>query len=131
METKASFVYEGEIWPEKTYTFDIEHTCTTRSSNHTIIRRCRSYNESDALKSIVLGIILTGRGSLLPMAKDVLVERLDEILEGYRYKLLVRDCCSAVIEINAEEEPEGRQGTSKYYFIAGDEIAEMTLTVWR
>jgi hypothetical protein len=134
IDTNLSFVYGNLTWPEEVYKFDIEHSCVTTESNYTIntsTTDCSQYNESDAEKSILLGILATGRGSLVQTAKKAVENRLEELLEGYHYKFGVKDCCSILFEINPDSEPVGREGTAKYYFETDGERAEMRLTVWR
>jgi len=134
METNLNFIYGNLTWPEEAYEFDIEHSCVTTESNYTIntsTTDCGQYNESDAEKSILLGILTAGRGDLVQTAKKAVEDRLGELVRGYHYKFEVRDCCSTLFEINPDLEPAGREGTVKYYFEADGERAEMRLTVWR
>lgn len=134
MKADIGFVYENVTWPPEEYKFDIDYFCVTRESNYTIntsTADCSQYNESDAEKSILLGVLAAGRSNLIGVAKAAVEKRLTELLEGYHYRLEVRDCCDTLFEINPELEPVGREGTVKYYFEAGGARAEMKLTIWR
>jgi len=133
MTAKVSYIYENLTWPNATYSFDLNHTRTTRESNYTIgsNRNCSQYNESDAEKSMILGFLASSRGSLFEELKKAIESRLDELLEGYNYSFELRDCCNAVFAINDGDEPAGRSAVAKYYLNGDGSLAEMRLTVWR
>jgi len=134
MEAQLALIFENLTYPQGIYNFDIEHYCITRYANHTVNtsgRNCSRYNESDAEKAILLGVITAQRGGLMDSARAAVESRLEELLWGYSYKFELRDCCGMVFEINPELEPVGREGVAKRYFEADGKRAEMKLTVWR
>lgn len=132
MAATVYLTYENLTWPAETYNFDIEHYLVTKESNYTVCQPdCDGYNESDATKSVLLGVLLAGKNDLRSAVNGAVKNRLAELLEGYEYKLEVKDCCSVVLEINPTKEPVGRVGVAKYYLIGDGSRAEMKLTVWR
>jgi hypothetical protein len=133
MSANTYLHYENATFPEESYGFEIDHQMTTAFFDYMINTTPRNfeYNESEALKSIVLGTLISDRTGLATKLRETIENRLDELLDGYGYKFELSDCCGPLIEINAGEEPEGRIGIAKYYILGDSSRAEMKLTVWR
>ncbi len=133
MLAEVFLAYENTTFPEAAYSFDILHKRATKNYNCSMNNSddCPEHNDTDALKSMVLGAILAGRNNLKGGLAKAVEERLDGLLEGYQYTFEVRDCCSAAIAIHEDAEPPGRRGEAKYYFMGDGSRAEMRLTVWR
>jgi hypothetical protein len=133
MRAQARLEYGNLSWPDETYDFDIEQYRVVRDSIYLInlSQKDFDYNKSDALKSIALGILLSGRGGLYGLLESAIKERLDELLGGYSYKFEAWDCCRRIIAINMGAEPAGRRGLSRRYFNGGGQRGYMALTVWR
>jgi len=131
MAATVHLEYGNGTWGEEDYTFDIEHFRVCGESDYDDNGSECNESDADAMKSVVLGTISSGRGSLGGALEDAIKERLDELLEGYEYRFEAWDCCRPIIGINPGKEPEGRPGEAKRYFIAGSSRGEMRLIVWR
>jgi len=133
ISARVEFHYGNLSWSNQTYEFDVIHTKTTSISDYTINLSAGKfdYNQSDALKSIIIGTLLSARADMRAIVAEEIERRLDELLAGYDYKFELRDCCEPILEVNPESEPTGRQGIAKYYYLADGSRGSMTLTVWR
>ncbi len=133
MTASAELHYGNLSWPNQTYEFDIMHIKIIQTSNYTINLSASDfdYNQSDALKSIIMGTLLSARADMRAIVVEEIERRLDELLVGYEYKFELRDCCKAILEVNRGSEPTGREGVAKYYYLADGSRGIMKLTVWR
>lgn len=133
MAARANLTYGNRTWGEEAYSFDIEH-CRLSSESDYLVNTSQKESDgnlSEAFKSIILGIIFSERAGLKTRVEEAVEARLEELLQGYEYKFLVKDGCRTFLEINADLEPEGRAGMVKQYFVGDGTRAEMRLTVWR
>ena len=131
MSADTYLIYENLTWPPAIYSFDINHTRRCEESEYDINSSDCNSSDPDAMKSVLLGAILSGRSDLKGGLRDAIKERLDELLKGYHYSFEARDCCVVIVEINGDDEPIGRAGFAKRYFEGGGYRGEMRLTVWR
>jgi hypothetical protein len=132
MNATLKFNYNNITWGNKSYYFDVLHVCETKNSTHTLHleNECGFYNESDALKSMAIGALLSGKQDLVEISSDIVKGHLDELLEGYHYNFRLADSCGIIFEI-FETEPEAPAGTSIYYIRGDGSRARMELEVWK
>jgi hypothetical protein len=133
MSATVNFTYSNISWSPQNYLFDVQHYKRSQSSSYSINTTPKDieYNESDAAKSIMLGLFLSSRGSPMGSLRELIENRLEELLKGYEFKLEFKDTCGEIFDINGDSEPIGRTGVAIYYVAGERSLAQLKLTVWR
>jgi hypothetical protein len=131
MTAETYLQYENDTYPNQTYSFDVRHYCIDTNRSYTINTSVDCENSDNEFVPVVLGFFHSSRLDMQAELSEIIEERLDELLKNYNYKFEVWDCCDKIIDINADAQPEGREGKAKYYFDGDGYKGVMNLTVWR